>query len=204
MMYRFHPSVQWTRGYPNKDQIVEQVTDLWKRYGLDSRTTFNTSVDKVSQDKEGRRIVNSKSNGYFDGVIAAVGTCGDPRTLRITNQHAFKGDVYHSSQLTGKEARGKNVAIIGGGASAVEALEFATNSHAEHTTILARATNGSFRVTPLSTCSSHLTFWARRLSSASSLNSCSAASSSVTSRISSRPTKVSSRERRWLTPTCST
>ncbi|OBT66092.1 hypothetical protein VE03_05069 [Pseudogymnoascus sp. 23342-1-I1] len=139
MMYRFHPSVQWTGGYPNKQQIVEQVTELWKRYGLDSRTTFNTSVDKVTQDEEGRWIVNSESNGKFDGIIAAVGTCGDPSAPRINNQQAFKGEVYHSSQLTGKEAKGKKVVIIGGGASAVEALEFATNSHAEHTTILARS-----------------------------------------------------------------
>lgn len=138
-MYRFHPSIHWTGGYPNREQIVGQVTELWKRYGLDSHTTFNSPVEKVFQDKEGRWIVNDASNGCFDGIIAAVGTCGDPSAPHITNQESFKGEVYHSSQLTGKEAEGKNVVIIGGGASAVEALEFATAAHAAHTTILARS-----------------------------------------------------------------
>lgn len=41
-MYRFHPSVKWTGGYPDRQQIVSQITQLWKRYDLQERTKFNT------------------------------------------------------------------------------------------------------------------------------------------------------------------
>jgi cation diffusion facilitator CzcD-associated flavoprotein CzcO len=51
----------------------------------------------------------------------------------------FKGEIYHSSDLTGKEAKGKKMIIIGGGASAVEALEFAAHEEADKTYILARS-----------------------------------------------------------------
>jgi cation diffusion facilitator CzcD-associated flavoprotein CzcO len=51
----------------------------------------------------------------------------------------FKGEIYHSSDLTGKEAKGKNLIIIGGGASAVEALEFGAHEFAAKTYILARS-----------------------------------------------------------------
>jgi hypothetical protein len=139
LMYRFHPSVRWEKGYPNKETIVSQITQLWERYGLDARTKFETSVDKVYQDDKGRWIINDPSNGYFDGIIAAVGTCGDPKMASFPEQKTFKGEVVHSSKLTGKDAKDKNVIIIGGGASAVEALEFASASGAGKTYILARS-----------------------------------------------------------------
>ncbi|KAF2108401.1 hypothetical protein BDV96DRAFT_264983 [Lophiotrema nucula] len=139
IMYRFHPSVKWNKGYPDRKQIVSQITELWKRYGLEDKTSFNTSVEKVYRDPHGRWIINDPSNGRFDGVIAAVGTCGDPKMPKLPGQEHFKGEIYHSSQLDGKTAKGKKVAIIGGGASAVEALEFVAASDAEHTNILARS-----------------------------------------------------------------
>lgn len=79
LMYRFHPSVKWERGYPDRQQILSQVKQLWKRYNLDEKTVFNFKADKVYQDEKGRWVVNNPSNGRFDGLIAAVGTCGDPK-----------------------------------------------------------------------------------------------------------------------------
>lgn len=139
IMYRFHPSVKWTGGYPNRQQIVSQITELWKRYGLESKTTFDTRVEKVYQDSKGRWIINDESNGRFEGIIAAVGTCGDAKMPHIPGQDKYKGEIYHSSDLTGKDAKGKKIIVIGGGASAVEALEFAAHEEAAKTFILARS-----------------------------------------------------------------
>lgn len=138
-MYRFHPSVKWQGGYPNRQQIVSQVTELWRKYGLETRTKFDSSVEKIYQDDKGRWIINDPSSGRFDGIIAAVGTCGDPKMPHIPGQEQFKGEICHSSQLTGKAAKGKKILIIGGGASAVEALEFAAAEDAAKTYILARS-----------------------------------------------------------------
>jgi len=138
-MYRFHPSVRWNRGYPDRKQIVSQITQLWKRYGLDERTKFNTRVNSVTQDRQGRWIINDPSNGRFDGVMAAVGTCGEPKMPHIPGQEKFKGDIFHSSRLDGKTAKGKKVLIIGGGASAVEALEFVVHTDVAETNVLARS-----------------------------------------------------------------
>lgn len=157
LMYRFHPSVKWERGYPDRQQILSQVRQLWKRYNLDEKTVFNFKADKVYQDEKGRWVVNNPSNGRFDGLIAAVGTCGDPKrkstaaisecpfanTLftepHIPGMENYRGPVYHSSQLTGKSAKGKTMVVIGGGASAVEALEYASDEEAAKVYILARS-----------------------------------------------------------------
>ncbi|KAF2671062.1 FAD/NAD(P)-binding domain-containing protein [Microthyrium microscopicum] len=139
VMYRFHPSVKWGKGYPSRQEIVKQIQDLWKRYDLDKHTHFDTKVNKVYKNKKGQWVINDESHGTFDGVIAAVGTCGDAQIPHVPGMGNFKGKIYHSSELDGKDAKGKKIAIIGGGASAVEALEFVARSEAEHAYILARS-----------------------------------------------------------------
>ena len=138
-MYRFHPSIRWSSGYPDRQQIVSQITQLWKRCGLQERTKFNTRATSVAQDEEGRWIINNPSNGRFDGIIAAIGSCGDPKMPNITGQENFEGEIYHLSRLDGKTAEGKKVLIVGGGASAVEALEFVVHTGAKSTSVLARS-----------------------------------------------------------------
>ncbi|KAI0471643.1 monooxygenase [Xylariaceae sp. FL0804] len=143
MMYRFHPSVKFRYKYPTREQILAEITCLWKRYCLDERTKFNTPVTRVWRDEAagGRWRVNDGRDGLFDGVIAAAGSCGDPNMPHLPGQDRFKGPMVHSSDLTGheKEVRGKTVAIIGGGASAVEAVEFAVSEGAKESYILARS-----------------------------------------------------------------
>jgi cation diffusion facilitator CzcD-associated flavoprotein CzcO len=101
MMYRFHPSVKWERGYPDRQQILEQLRILWERYGLQNKTQFNTKVSNVYKDDQGRWIINDSSNGRFEGLVAAVGTCGDPSMPHLNGINNYKGEVHHSSQLTG-------------------------------------------------------------------------------------------------------
>lgn len=138
-MYRFFPSVLWHKGYPTRDEIVEQVTELWHRYELEGRTKFETRVTSVRSDDHDRWIVNDVSNGKFDGIIAAIGSCGDPKMPKIPDQEKFKGKIYHSSELDGKDVTDKNVLIIGGGASAVEAMQFVADRKAKNAKILARS-----------------------------------------------------------------
>jgi len=138
LMYRFQPSVTWSGGYPKRNEIVGEIQKLWRRYGLEDKTRFKTKVEKLYKDSHGRWVVNDPSNGKFDGVIAAIGTCGDPKMPHMPGQDKFKGEVYHSSELDGKSAKGKKVIIVGGGASAVEALEFVDREQAEMTYVLAR------------------------------------------------------------------
>lgn len=138
-MYRFHPSIRWKEGYPKSDQIVGEIRKLWRRYRLEDHTKFNTKVTHVSKDSQGRWIVNDPSNGRFDGIIAAVGSCGAPKMPHLPGQEEFKGPMFHSSKLDGNDVKGKRVLIIGGGASAVEALEFVVNNGAAKIDVLSRS-----------------------------------------------------------------
>ena len=77
------------------------MRQIWEKYGLDTRTRFNTKVEKVYQDEKGRWIINNPANGRFEGLIAAVGTCGDTKVPKMDGMEKFGGPVDHSSQLTG-------------------------------------------------------------------------------------------------------
>ena len=140
-MYRFHPSVQWKSGYPTRQQIIDQITKLWKQYELDERTRFDNRVEKIYRASTGRWVVNDAVNGHFDGIIASVGTCGEPKMPSLPGQERFKGTIVHSSYLTADhvDAKGKRILVVGGGASAVEAVEFAVKTGAASISILSRS-----------------------------------------------------------------
>lgn len=137
--YRFHPAVEWKSDYPNRQEILGQVNRLWNVYDLESRTTFGCKVTSTSQEEDGKWIVNNRDNGYFDGIVAAIGTCGDVYAPRMAGQEDFKGQIIHSSELSRETIKGKDVLVVGGGASAVEALEFACDNGAASVKVLARS-----------------------------------------------------------------
>ena len=83
---------------------------MWELYQLNEHTHFDIRVEKVWRDvQSGKWYVNDCSYGQFNGIIAAVGTCGDPKVPHIPGQEKFKGPIYHSSDLDGKEAKVKKV-----------------------------------------------------------------------------------------------
>lgn len=128
----------WKSAYPQRRQIIDEIVKLWERYDLERRTNFQFRVNRVLQDCEKRWIINDSSHGTFDGVIVAVGTCGNLKTPWIANQEHFNGQILHSSQLDGLDPRGKKVVIVGGGASAAEAAEFVIHKGAAEVSVLSR------------------------------------------------------------------
>jgi len=145
VMYRFHPSVTWHKGFPSRGRILEEVEKLWHRYHLAPKTRFDTAVTSVSRANDGKWIVKGERQdfGAFDGIIASIGTCGEPSMPHLPGQEQYEGQICHSSRLDGVDVRGKNVVIVGGGASAIEAVEYAVAGQAERVDILSRVSRQS-------------------------------------------------------------
>lgn len=93
------------------------------------------------QDLDNLWIVNGSLGDKFDGIIIATGTCGRPRTISIPQTDCFKGQIFHSSQLSGKCVKGQRCAVIGGGASAVEAMDFLVKNEAAGVSVIARVSD---------------------------------------------------------------
>ncbi|KAK4056269.1 hypothetical protein OIO90_002712 [Microbotryomycetes sp. JL221] len=148
LMYRFHPSVKWSKGFPKRDEIVSEIKKLADRYNLQGSLRLQTPVKKVTRHKElstdpkegghARWVINDGQDGVFDAVIVSIGTCGKPKMIKFEGQDDFKGKILHSSQLDNAELKGKKVVIVGSGASGVEAAELAVEKRASKIVVLAR------------------------------------------------------------------
>lgn len=104
-----------------------------------SSVTRHSSSTDPEEGGHGRWIINGNESEVFDGLLVCTGTCGKPKQLPLPNQEKFMGKIVHSSQLDGVELKDKNVLIVGGGASGIEALELAVEKGARKPTILARS-----------------------------------------------------------------
>ncbi|GAA5925067.1 flavin-containing monooxygenase [Sporobolomyces koalae] len=147
-LYRFHPSIKWTKGFPQRDEIIAQIRGVWEKYDLEAKTRFSTRVNKVirhesstnpRQHGHARWIINDGKEGVFDAIICAVGTCGEPKLIDLEGQDSFRGTILHSSQLDSAELVGQKVVIVGSGASGVEAAELAVQKKANGVVVLARS-----------------------------------------------------------------
>lgn len=134
LMYRFHPSVKWSNHFPvRKGEILSELQKIWDDYRLRSRTRFNFTVkqvtrEKASEDQPSKWSINNGVDGVFDGLVVAVGTCGPAQRIDFVGRELFQGEIVHSSELDPVDWAGKRVVVIGGGASAVEAVELAVQS----------------------------------------------------------------------------
>lgn len=41
ILYRFHPSIEWSRAFPKRDEIIEQTKRVWEKYELQKQTRFS-------------------------------------------------------------------------------------------------------------------------------------------------------------------
>lgn len=144
IMYRFHPSITFPSAYPKRSEILAQLDALWRRYGLEDKTVFETRVETIERTETGKWRVNGIPEWEFDGVVAAVGTCGEPMLPGVEGLWRFQGLSIHSSELESVEVEGRKVVVLGGGAGAVEALECALNRGAESVSMLARVSGFFF------------------------------------------------------------
>lgn len=135
--YQPHHSVRWSCEYPSQQEILQQMRELWMRFGLREKTKFHCPVQSLTRAGS-KWSINDGCEGLFDGIIAAVGTCGQARSSYMPGQDQFEGDLVHSTRLDDVDVKGKTVAVVGGGASAIEALEYAHDQGASHVKVVSR------------------------------------------------------------------
>lgn len=82
--------------------------------------------------------IDEGQEGLFDGLIVAIGTCAQAFDRQWSARSEYQGQVLHSSDLDRMKPQPDLVAVIGSGASAVEAVEQAVERGARRATIIAR------------------------------------------------------------------
>ncbi|MFI8370403.1 flavin-containing monooxygenase [Streptomyces sp. NPDC085466] len=121
--FSFAPNPDWPRTFSGQRHIrayLEHVTDT---FGLRPHLRLNHEVERMEWDADELRWRIETTAGSFsaDVVVSATGPLSDPKIPDIPGIDGFTGKVFHSARWDHDyDLRGKRVAMIGTGASAIQ------------------------------------------------------------------------------------
>ncbi len=122
--FSFEPNHDWTRRFPQRDEILAYLERTTDRYGLREHMRFDTEVASADFDEEpGVWIVRLVGGEEVeaDVLVTATGQLSRPSYPSIQGIDRFTGEMFHSARWNHDyDMQGKTVAAIGTGASAVQ------------------------------------------------------------------------------------
>ncbi|MFG2633431.1 flavin-containing monooxygenase [Streptomyces sp. NPDC048362] len=121
--FSFAPNPEWPRTFSGQRHIrayLEHVTDL---FGLRPHIRLESEVKLMTWDAERLRWHIETARGALtaDVVVSATGPLSDPKIPDVPGLDTFPGQVFHSARWDHEhDLRGKRVAVVGTGASAIQ------------------------------------------------------------------------------------
>ncbi|MFF5859505.1 flavin-containing monooxygenase [Streptomyces sp. NPDC012751] len=121
--FSFAPHPDWPRTFSGQRHIrayLEHVTDL---FGLRPHLRLDSEVKLMTWDDENLwwEIETTRGSLRADVVVSATGPLSDPKVPEIPGLETFPGKVFHSARWDHDyDLRGKRVAMVGTGASAIQ------------------------------------------------------------------------------------
>jgi cation diffusion facilitator CzcD-associated flavoprotein CzcO len=124
--FSFEQRSDWSRVYAPGEELKAYAEHCMDEYDLRSRTRLNTAVSGAAFDEENHLWRLDVAEGppiTARFVVGATGIFSQPKPPDIPGLDSFAGTVMHSARWDhGEDLRGKRVAIIGTGASAVQII----------------------------------------------------------------------------------
>lgn len=122
--FSFEPKTDWSRAFAEQAEIRGYLDHCASKYDLRRHIRFNTAVVKARFD-EGRgrwQVADNQGNDYIATVVVAgIGALSNPAIPKLKGIENFQGEAFHSAQWNHNyDLRGKRVAVIGTGASAIQ------------------------------------------------------------------------------------
>lgn len=121
--FSFAPNPDWPRTFSGQEHIrayLEHVTDV---FHLRPHIRFGAEVKRMTWDPERLRWDIETASGALsaDVVVSATGPLSDPKMPDVPGLDSFPGKVFHSARWDHDyDLRGKRVAMVGTGASAIQ------------------------------------------------------------------------------------
>lgn len=121
--YSFAPNPIWGNMFARQGEIYAYLRRVAREYGLMERIRLNTPVEAARWDADASLWRLSTSAGEFEAehLVVATGALADPAIPRLPGIDRFGGVVFHSARWDHSfDLRGKRVAVVGTGASAIQ------------------------------------------------------------------------------------
>jgi cation diffusion facilitator CzcD-associated flavoprotein CzcO len=121
--FSFAPNPRWTRSFSSQPEIWEYLRDCARRFGILPRLRLGHEVRQLAWDQARRRwqVRTSRGTWTADVVVAATGPLSEPKVPALPGLGSFQGAAFHSARWDhGLDLRGRQVAVVGTGASAIQ------------------------------------------------------------------------------------
>jgi len=121
--YSFAPRFAWSRAFAPQPEILSYIEETVSSMGLRSKMHFGTELTEASWNDGDRRWELQTSAGRYRAqfMVMAAGPLTEPSIPQVPGLRDFEGAIFHSARWDHDfDLRGKRVAIIGTGASAIQ------------------------------------------------------------------------------------
>ncbi len=120
--YELNPD--WSRMFAPQAEIWDYLRHCVDKYDLAPHIRYGSAVDALEWDDEARHWKVSLGDGSLltpKAVVSGIGALHVPSYPAIPGTERFQGTAFHSAQWDQSlDLRGKRVAVIGTGASAIQ------------------------------------------------------------------------------------
>jgi cation diffusion facilitator CzcD-associated flavoprotein CzcO len=121
--FSFELRADWPQKYASQAELLNYLVHCARKYGLDPHLRFGAEVTEARWD-EARHlwIVCTAAGQVFEtqSLVTATGQLSRPFTPRLPGAASFAGPIFHSAHWQDCDLRGKRVAVVGTGASAIQ------------------------------------------------------------------------------------
>ena len=144
--YSFRPNPDWSHYYARRDELSEYIARCADDHGVVPHIRFGTEVVSATYDDDRATWSVQLAVGgareevvEVDALVSAVGMLSRPSVPAIEGLESFGGPWFHSARWDHDvDLRGKRVAVVGTGASAMQFVP-AVAPEVEQLTIFQRA-----------------------------------------------------------------
>jgi cation diffusion facilitator CzcD-associated flavoprotein CzcO len=124
--YSFEPNPNWPEAFSRQEHIRQYIEHCADKYGMKPFIRFSTRVTNATFDAALGRWKITTSDGQVTEArvfVPATGALSHPQYPQIPGMESFKGKAVHAARWDPTvELRGKRVAVIGSGASAIQVV----------------------------------------------------------------------------------
>ncbi|SHN18535.1 flavin-containing monooxygenase [Cryptosporangium aurantiacum] len=147
--YSFSPALQqewvWSRRYPEQPEMLRYAQHVADRFALREAITFGTRVTSAEFDTDHWAIRTDAGHQIQTRFcVLATGCLSAAQIPEIAGRESFAGATYHTARWPqeGVDFAGQRVAVIGTGASGIQAVPLIAEQ-ADHLTVFQRTANFS-------------------------------------------------------------
>lgn len=121
--FSYEQNPDWSRSFSPAPEIFQYLKDVTDKYRLRRKIRFGVELTGATWDDTARRWHVHTKSGEFEAqfLVSGVGGLHIPQVPTLPGIEKFKGQTWHSAQWNHEyDLRGKKVAVVGTGASAIQ------------------------------------------------------------------------------------